>query len=158
MSYFADLTPYSYFEESSLPDYPQALNIGWLSADHEYPKGEVPPELLEKLRTLSRTYIVNGTRGFHICELCTPPGVGAFDPSLNFTPGNGEIWVASETEVFYAAPMLAIHYIEAHHYRPPEVFLDALRNLDVSKVGDQYKNYPRLEVSKPVIRTKMGKW
>jgi hypothetical protein len=33
-------------------------------------------------------------------------------------PGHGHI---------YAAPTLIYHYVEAHHYKPPDEFLQALR-------------------------------
>jgi hypothetical protein len=32
--------------------------------------------------------------------------------------------------LIYAAPSLVIHYIEAHGYKPPDAFVEALRQLD----------------------------
>jgi hypothetical protein len=37
MTYFADLTPYTYLEHDE-----PAVNIGWLDAEHAFPKGQCP--------------------------------------------------------------------------------------------------------------------
>ena len=38
---------------------------------------------------------------------------------------NGEIRITAET-VTYAAPVLIVHYVEAHGYLPPTEFLNAV--------------------------------
>jgi hypothetical protein len=43
--------------------------------------------------------------------------------------GNGEIIVKGEDGRRYAAPTLILHYIEAHHYLPPEEFIQAVRHV-----------------------------
>jgi hypothetical protein len=43
--------------------------------------------------------------------------------------GDGEIRVPARGEVTYVAPNLIYHYVVAHQYLPPDVFLDALRSL-----------------------------
>jgi hypothetical protein len=40
--------------------------------------------------------------------------------------GVGEIRAKGREGLIYEAPVLIIHYIEAHGYRPPASFLDAL--------------------------------
>ena len=68
MAYFPDLSPYAY---SRLPQ-PGVVHIGWLDDTHDFPKGTVPLHLLEKLKMLA-LHPVEIYRGWHVCELCTPP-------------------------------------------------------------------------------------
>jgi hypothetical protein len=61
------------------------------------------------------------SRGLHFCELC---GNAA---------GTGEIEVVAPTAI-YVAPVLIIHYVELHHYRPPEEFeMAALKQAKVTR-------------------------
>src|SRR5262245_20469417 len=46
------------------------LAVGWLAAGHEFPTGETPVELHEKLAWLCVSASVERTRGFHLCEFC----------------------------------------------------------------------------------------
>ena len=39
--------------------------------------------------------------------------------------GNGEIRVRGEA-AYYASPTLIYHYVVAHHYKPPEEFIEAV--------------------------------
>jgi len=134
VAYFADLTPYSFLRRC-----PPALNVGWLSKGHPYPKGVVAPRLIEKLRELAIKMHVNKTRGFHQCEFCgtirrlirNQLGIPLEWRGHNRNLGSAEIWVASKDGVMYAAPDMVIHYIEAHEYLPPAVFLEALEGLVV---------------------------
>src|SRR5439155_5623857 len=53
----------------------------------------------------------------------TPP-----DPSQRpLMLGGAEIRVFGERGRIYAAPNLIYHYVVAHHYKPPDEFLQALR-------------------------------
>jgi hypothetical protein len=48
---------------------------------------------------------------------------------LNLPPditGNGEIRVWSGDGVIYVAPVLILHYVKVHGYRPPQSFVDAV--------------------------------
>jgi hypothetical protein len=90
--------------------------IGWLAADHTYVRGNVPTEFMSRLMLLCRDPI-RRTRGFHVCPFC-----GA-------ARGNGEIHVRSAHGTTYAAPSLIGHYVEAHHYRPPNEFITAVNSL-----------------------------
>ena len=79
-------------------------------------------------------------RGIHACQLCIEsPGLVksdtcngvAIDPNCSWArciaerSSNGEIRVSGEGIVF-AAPVLIVHYIEAHSYLPPAQFLKAI--------------------------------
>ncbi|MEU3075515.1 hypothetical protein [Streptomyces laurentii] len=63
-------------------------------------------------------------RGFHVCNLCLRARSGA-------PRGNGEIRVPGESGITYAAPDLITHYVAAHGYRPPQVFVDAVLAADL---------------------------
>lgn len=114
MSYFPDLAPYSYCERL-----PGVVHVGWLDDKHEYTRGPVDPWFVDAMRRLADCDELPGTfMGSHFCELCT--GSRLMRPS-----SNGEIRVGF-ARVTYAAPVLIVHYIEAHGYRPPLQFLAAV--------------------------------
>ncbi len=49
VTYFADLSPYSYApngRDDDLVEQPDAVNIGWLGAGHEFPAGQAPEWLV----------------------------------------------------------------------------------------------------------------
>ena len=118
MSYFADLTPHTYVRGGTEDG--TVLNIGWLDAAHEFPQGEVSVEFLESLRELCiRPLYLH--RGSHECQLC-----GNFDWTLLRSKGNGQIRVLSRDGIWYASPTMVHHYVVTHHYRPPDVFIDAV--------------------------------
>ena len=48
MTYFDDLSPYSYLSEEER----DVLNIGWLDMDHAFPRGETSDEFIERLAWL----------------------------------------------------------------------------------------------------------
>jgi hypothetical protein len=129
MSYFPDLSPYAYGHGS----HPGVLHIGWLDGVHEYRKGIVSPRLIEKMKKMASAP-VELYRGFHICELCTPPTKvrQATDDAVwwrwaKSRAGNGEIRV-ERGNITYAAPVLIVHYIEEHGYLPPQDFLQAVED------------------------------
>jgi hypothetical protein len=127
MTYFKDLTPYSYYGNE------QSLNVGWLSGSERLVVGETSLEFQEKLhRFCLDENIVRIMRGFHECELCELPwgewaskhpnyGINAGWMSI----GDGEIRVIGKG-VVYAAPALIYHYVVEHHYKPPQEFIDAV--------------------------------
>ncbi|MEV6370954.1 HEAT repeat domain-containing protein [Micromonospora musae] len=68
---------------------------------------------LERLKTSSRR-IGSVTLGWHDCDFC-----GAFE-------GNGEYRYYLPDGEVYAAPMMILHYVEEHGYRPPRELRDGL--------------------------------
>ena len=123
--YYPDLTLYCYFEDGRDPN---TLNIGWLDAQHPFPKKKAMEELLDALFERCLDSDVQ-TRGFHQCEFCDSPKFG----SMNVSRGGREAWLGSaEITVngkdgkVYAAPNLIYHYVAAHDYDPPEEFKAAL--------------------------------
>lgn len=122
MTYFADLTPYAYFDGE-----PDVLNVGWLEPEHEYAAGEPPDGLLERLAELAEDR-VNQTRGYHFCGFCVrtareQAGEGGWFAYV--ARGGAELRVHAE-DVTYAAPVLIVHYVAEHGYLPPPQFCDAV--------------------------------
>lgn|SRR6185312_1396314 len=124
--YFEDLSPYEYDRR---PANPAIVNVGWLSVDRPYQAGNVPPAFLEAIRTLVASP-VNLYRGVHACEFCPSPmttrnGAPWWQPVPGST-GSGEIRVTGGDGRTYVAPVLLLHYLEAHRYRPPDAFVAAV--------------------------------
>lgn len=123
MTYFADLSDYSYLRGE-----PSMLNVGWLGGEHDFPLGDVDPSTLRKLLILADEP-ANMMRGWHACEFCDaepPVVVDAPVPEGRIWLGSGEIHVRGSTGDVYAAPTLVVHYIAVHRYLPPTAFLDAV--------------------------------
>jgi hypothetical protein len=109
MTYFADLTPYSYHAPE-----PHTLNIGWIDHAYPYPTGVTPPTCIEKLH-LFRHYIVhNNYFGVYQCSLC------------HTHANSGEFRVFGQGEIVYATPTMIIHYMTQHQYQPPLAFVEAV--------------------------------
>ena len=96
----------------------RVLAVGWLDSRHSFPTGPVDDLVVAKLRALLETPWQPGIfLGWHDCEFC-PSGV---------VPATGvrNVFVPKE-KCIYAAPEMIVHYIEAHGYRPPPVFQEAV--------------------------------
>jgi len=125
MAFFPDLSEYTY--ANGLFGYPGTKTVGWLAQGHEFPTA-IPDEgdldLLWRYCSISVALM----RGGHDCEFC-PVG------SARLVERNGEkrllgvaeIRVISSSGQIYAAPTLVYHYVAVHHYKPPDEFLQALR-------------------------------
>jgi hypothetical protein len=129
--YYADLSPYVYFNERGTPisaDILPALNIGWLDITQEYSQAEPSPEFVARLLDFCRTPI-NTTLGFHECTFCndnpkTYLEIEKDGQKVGF--GHAEIWVFGDEGKTYAAPTLIYHYVTRHHYDPPAEFIQAV--------------------------------
>jgi len=92
------------------------LSVGWLSSESDYEKGEVDSDFFDRLCELTRNpWQPVVSPGMHDCELCqfNPP---TFTDNI-FIPYNGAI---------YAAPEAIVHYVAAHWYKPPAIFVEAV--------------------------------
>jgi hypothetical protein len=109
------------------------LNIGWLSGDYAFASAAPEENFVAALRRLI-TNPVNLYRGYHYCEFCPPPRferTEAVVVRMIETPGtfgNGEIRVKGSNGLTYVAPTLILHYVEQHHYSPPDEFVHAVLN------------------------------
>jgi hypothetical protein len=131
MTYYKDLTDYAYFARHE-PLRPMPRNIGWLSIDMPYDKGDTSQEFKDRLLEFCRDeFIVHIARGFHACEFCNlsdwySTQSNAYGEQAHWASiGDGEIRVLGKTAV-YAAPALVYHYVVEHGYKPPDEFVDAV--------------------------------
>ncbi|MCX5069856.1 hypothetical protein OOJ91_28830 [Micromonospora lupini] len=130
MTYFADLTPYTYLERhdedgNAASDEP-LLNVGWLDASHRFPTGAPRDGLMPALTELARVR-VRQTRGYHYCEICIRDmGEDARNAIRQGVVAreSAEFEVRGD-DVVYAAPQLLLHYVAAHEYLPPAEFCAA---------------------------------
>jgi membrane protease YdiL (CAAX protease family) len=125
MTYFADLTDYTYIP-TDYASRPGTKNVGWLSAGHAFETGEPTEEFLERLWNYC-TVSVAPTRGVHGCEFCPGKDVHLAERNGNkLQLGTSEIRVFSDAGDIYAAPTLIYHYVRDHGYKPPGQFIQAL--------------------------------
>ncbi|MER6150861.1 hypothetical protein [Streptomyces hirsutus] len=132
--FYEDLSEYGYQDEDAFTDgesgfyalwYRPAyrrLSIGWLEAGRPYPTGAVPAAFVEKLKAVQKVQWMNVCLGQHECDLC---------PEKEAPERNGEVRIPGEPGIAYAAPFLITHYVTAHGYRPPQVFIDAVLAVDL---------------------------
>ena len=136
MTYFEDLTTYSYIPE----DEGALLNVGWLDADHEYPKGATSEKFIEKLAWLCVNAPVKGTPGIHSCSLCPPMRFGFHminREGSQLILGSAEIRVKG-LDATYASPDLILHYTMEHGYRPADDFVAGVLMLEAGLPRDQW--------------------
>lgn len=148
MAYFPDMTSYSYGSSDAIEGGRDDLNVGWLSRDHEFTRGSVPPGLVESL-LICVTRRVRLYRGFHSCEFCDV-GVATMNiDGREMLLGNGEIRVRGADHRWYTAPTLVAHYVDCHQYQPPSGFVDGViaraRTLYVLR-GPQRERLSRMSV------------
>jgi hypothetical protein len=125
MSYFSDLSAYTYAQSSSR-DVP-TRNVGWLDSSHDFPTRVPTEDLLDRLWQLC-LISVWPTRGLHFCPFCKPEGpVLAEQNESRILLGSAEVRVFDpEGKAAFASPNLVHHYVAVHHYLPPPEFLAAL--------------------------------
>lgn len=137
MSYFEDLTRYSYAEGCE-----DAYNIGWLAHGHDFKVTDPGEDDLNKLWEICKVSI-RQTRGLHGCDFCSSGfPIVAERHGARLLLGGAEIRVFSPAGVVYAAPTLLFHYMSIHHYCPPDEFLHALRYGDIPP-SDRYFRWLR---------------
>jgi hypothetical protein len=120
MAYFQDLTPYEYFQGEK-----GVLNVGWLSVDYPFLRGEVQPKFVDALAILAHNPD-NLCRGSHTCDICCPSTQSYDLAGRKIGLGNGEVRVIGQDRVIYSAPTLIVHYVAVHNYLPPTDFIEAV--------------------------------
>jgi hypothetical protein len=135
-----------------LADHLTLRAVGWVG-NHLESQGRVSDECVERI--LSAPGISDGTEGGHQCEICLAAGKqseGNRD-SLRWRDkticvyGHGHNVFIRGT-VAYMCPVLIVHYIVTHSYKPPDEFLAAtlegrplqLADLLFEEVGDAYRD------------------
>ena len=140
MTYFPDLSPYTYLcdttdiNDAEKLSATKIVNVGWLERKKPFPTGEAgwPDQTFLDLLALfeEEQYRVNCTRGWHFCDFCE--GLREEfkqDWAKCFLEGkicHDEIRVLGSDGIIYAAPAMLRHYIVTHQYRPPEPFIQAV--------------------------------
>lgn len=133
MSYFPDLSRYTYWGESIVPEigiYPDRIkNIGWI--EREFKKGKVSENFIHSLDLLT-SQPVRHTRGKFRCRLCgdLSKESGFFVPKFGQPRflGAAEIQIPGNCGTWFAAPDLVHHYVTVHGYEPPLEFQEACEN------------------------------
>ena len=113
MAYFEDLSPYCYQDRNV-----DALNVGWLHPDYEFPVGKTDDAFRARLSYACAQSRVPPTCGHHLCLFC-----GCYR-------GSREVFIR-HGETIYAAPELIVHYVIDHDYRPPDEFIEAVLKVDL---------------------------
>ncbi|MEU3794726.1 DUF7919 family protein [Streptomyces fructofermentans] len=130
MTYYADLTPYTYGHDMAQPGpghwrgMPE-VNVGWLERGRSHPKEAASADLVEALKRMTSTHRAQQTRGHHFCPWCAERLAGKAGAVKDCAKGSAEIRVPGDG-VAYAAPELVAHYVEAHDYLPPAGFVLAV--------------------------------
>ncbi len=130
------MSPYRYHQSGNRPN---TLNVGWIDAEKEFPKGSVPDVFVRRLWQFCKIPMVQ-TRGFHVCNLCNMPKEVV--PLLEYEGqtlrfGSAEIRVLGLNGIIYAAPNLVFHYVRDHGYLPPQSFVDAV----LAEPGPETESY-----------------
>ena len=124
MTYFRDLTPYSYGAAGCAES--GARNVGWLTADVDFPTLSLDSQFVDRLWRFCKVS-VGQTRGFHKCELCSSREAHvARRDGEELLLGSAEIRVVSSQGRLFAAPNLIYHYVASHNYSPPPEFVLAV--------------------------------
>lgn len=129
MTRYEDGSPYAY-SPGTVPYGVEAVNVGWLEKDSEFPRGEAPAEFVQSLALLCRDDSRNAMRGLFPCQLPhqQDPGypVSIIVGNQEVVLGNAEVRVVDGDGRWLIAPNLIHHYVTAHSYLPPVEFVEAV--------------------------------
>ena len=110
--WFEDLTPLTY-----IPVDAKLIAVGWLDREHAYPSGDVDRAVYTALvEMLKNPWQPGAFGGWHDCNLCR---------YRSESRGSSNLFIPFEGQLFVAPEMIA-HYMNAHGYRPPDVFCQAV--------------------------------
>jgi hypothetical protein len=123
MTSYGDLSEYSYHRAKFYR--PGTKNIGWLGLGSGFECAKPTDETLDRIWAHCRISIAH-MPGIHRCEWCDPVSYYAERNGEYLMLGGSEIRVFSPRGQIYAAPTLIYHYINTHHYDPPDEFMRAL--------------------------------
>ncbi len=108
------------------------MSGGWPPESHS-PPARCPIPFVHRLLEHC-VAAIRRTRGFHVCDICLTTG-GLWRPirvthhGRDLLLGSAEVWVGGlpgQPRLWYAAPDLVYHYVAAHHYLPPDPFIEAV--------------------------------
>jgi len=143
MTHYQDLTDYAYHGSTYRPG---TKNVGWLGLGHEFDTAEPTDELLSSLWGFCKISVAQ-TRGVHECEFCSAENSYLAERNgERLLLGTAEIRVFAKNGELYAAPTLIYHYVQAHHYSPPEEFLLALSDGPTPPVQEYFDRLAELRL------------
>jgi len=124
--HFQDLSRCDYFRANDA-----LVSIGWLERGQDYQRGEVSEEFSNKLQSLLvRPFQPSMKMGWHTCDLCHKIEDGPLFVTFqgkSVKMGISNLFVPAVDKVF-VSPSLIVHYILEHNYKPPDVFIEAVRS------------------------------
>ena len=141
MTYYADLST-----ECMVESGPHVRAVGWLNPTMSHTTGEVTQQFVDKLRSqCEHPYQPMRLQGFHECEFRTAESV-----QCNAT-GIRNVWIPSRNNLLYVAPAMIVHYIEAHGYRPPDEFIQAVIDAPEQKSDEYWRLMAPFGHTEPII-------
>ncbi len=130
MAYYPDLARLDYFPvgETTI-----LKAVGWLSSGHDFTVGRVSQDFFDRLQEFVEiAWQPIYSMGVHSCELCQ------FSEYERTSSGNKNLFIPFDGTIL-VAPELIVHYINAHHYAPPPIFIEAVMACPAMGCMD-YKN------------------
>ena len=102
--------------------------VGWLESGVPFAVGEVSERFFTQLvELLQKPWEPGPCGGFHRCPFCrfneVPPRLSFNERQVRM--GATNLYVPWDERIFFA-PSLIAHYIDAHGYRPPDEFQEAV--------------------------------
>ena len=157
MTCYGDLSEYSYHRAKFYR--PGTKNIGWLGLGSDFECAKPTDETLDRIWAHCRISIAH-MPGIHRCEFCEPVSYYAERNGEYLLLGASEIRVFSPEGQIYAAPTLIYHYINTHHYAPPDEFIRALHEGPAAGSGEYFDRLKQLnlEWSKTSAPAKKTAW
>jgi len=123
MSYFEDLSPCTYFDES-IAD--KLVAVGWLDSAYPYTQGKLDENIIDKLfELLIEPWAPSYFMGYEECSFCDLSSYRMSYNGKTIRVGNLNLFVPGDG-FLYVAPSLIAHYISVHNYAPPQEFCDAV--------------------------------
>lgn len=141
--HFDDLSHYSYYQPRPFTD---VFNVGWIGETHEFSKGYVTADFLDKLKKIMRrdggfNAEVNKIRSIHSCNICGLQHFASLNAVNEIQQGSAEIWIPKLGGGFFSAPSMLLHYVADHDYLPPAIFVESVLALDVDEHFNSQEEY-----------------
>lgn len=141
MAAIQDLEPCWYLP---FDDISNLLAVGWLERKMPFSTGDVTEVFFEKLCQLLHNHweprAMPQAVGLHHCDLCrfTIWGEAIFREKRIPAQGKGHLYIPGNG-VIYVSPVVIAHYMDAHNYRPPDAFIEAVMNCPEMRSVAYYK-------------------
>jgi len=128
MTWYEDLSQCDYF---GLVDESRLFAVGWLERGGSFPTGKLEELYVARLVELAANpWQPVRFLGYHDCDLCAvSEGPTNFErDGHQVSIGASNLFLPAPKVGVLVAPTLVLHYIHEHEYRPPDEFLEAVRD------------------------------